>query len=123
RSMRSKEEAHDYRYFPDPDLPPLVLTRDYVDALAAELPELPDAKKARFMSEYGLSSYDAGVLVADRDAADYFERLAEGIDGKAAANWTVNELMGRLNREGAAFADIPVSAAANNAILKMAAGG
>lgn len=123
RSMRSKEEAHDYRYFPDPDLLPLVLTQDYVDALAANLPELPDQKKERFMSGYGLSAYDADVLVADKDAAAFFEQVAEGIDGKAAANWVVNELLGRLNREGKAFRDMPVSAEANNAILRMTADG
>jgi len=123
RSMRSKEEAHDYRYFPDPDLLPLVLTQDYVDALAADLPELPDQKKERFMSAFGLSAYDADVLVADKDAAAFFEQVSEGIDGKAAANWVVNELLGRLNREGKAFRDMPVSAQANNAILKMIAAG
>src|SRR4051812_25462704 len=100
RPMRSKEEAHDYRYFPDPDLLPLELTPIFVDELAAHLPELPDAKKARFTGEYGLSPYDAGVLVQERASADYFEAVAKGRDGKAAANWVINELFGRLNKEG-----------------------
>ena len=98
--MRSKEEAHDYRYFPDPDLLPLELTQDYVDGLKKDLPELPDAKKARFMSDYKLSAYDAGVLVAERESADFFEAVAKGRDGKTAANWVINELFGRLNKEG-----------------------
>src|SRR4051794_20003262 len=99
RSMRSKEEAHDYRYFPDPDLLPLELTQAEVDALKAKLPELPDEKKARFVSE-GLSPYDAGVLTAERATADFFEAVAKGRDAKAAANWVTNELTGRLNKEG-----------------------
>ena len=110
RSMRSKEEAHDYRYFPDPDLLPLEFDQAYVDALAAGLPELPDAKKARFIKDYGLSAYDAGVLVAERASADYFEAVARGRDGKAAANWVINELFGRLNKEGRSIEDTPVSA-------------
>ena len=121
--MRSKEEAHDYRYFPDPDLLPLVLTQTFVDDLAANLPELPDEKKDRFAEEYGLTVYDAEVLVADRQAADYFEAVAEGLDGKAAANWVINEIMGRLNREGGTFADVPASPDASNAILKLTADG
>ncbi len=100
RSMRSKEEAHDYRYFPDPDLLPLELTQDYVDTLARDLPELPDAKRARFISDYGLTPYDADVLVSEREAADYFEAVAAGRDAKQAANWVINELFGRLNNEG-----------------------
>jgi aspartyl-tRNA(Asn)/glutamyl-tRNA(Gln) amidotransferase subunit B len=112
RSMRSKEEAHDYRYFPDPDLLPLEFDQAYVDALAVHLPELPDAKKARFIADYGLSPYDAGVLVAERDSADYFEAVAKGRDGKQAANWVINELFGRLNKEGRGIAASPVSAAA-----------
>ncbi|HUF45011.1 MAG TPA: Asp-tRNA(Asn)/Glu-tRNA(Gln) amidotransferase subunit GatB, partial [Aestuariivirgaceae bacterium] len=100
RSMRSKEEAHDYRYFPDPDLLPLELDEGWIDEIARSLPELPDEKKARFVAEYGLSAYDAGVLVAERQSADYFEAVARGRDGKTAANWVVNELFGRLNREG-----------------------
>src|SRR5206468_3342662 len=99
RSMRSKEEAHDYRYFPDPDLLPLELTQDYVDELRKDLKELPDAKKARFVSEYGLSAYDADILMADRLRADYFERMVtEGAKPKAAANWLINEYLGRISR-------------------------
>ncbi len=123
RPMRSKEEAHDYRYFPDPDLLPLELTQEFVDELAANLPELPDAKKARFIDELGLKAYDAGVLVADKAAADYFEAVAKGVDGKAAANWVINEVLGRLNQEGKSFADITMDAEANNAILAMTADG
>lgn len=113
--MRSKEEAHDYRYFPDPDLLPLELEQAYVDELAQGLPELPDEKKHRFMQEYGLSSYDAGVLVAEKAAADYFEGVIKGLadpgrDGKAAANWVINELFGRLNKEGQDITTSPVSA-------------
>jgi aspartyl-tRNA(Asn)/glutamyl-tRNA(Gln) amidotransferase subunit B len=109
RSMRSKEEAHDYRYFPDPDLVPLVFDQAYVDALAAELPELPDEKKARFMASFGLSEYDASVLVAEKATADYFEKVASGRDGKAAANWVINDLLGALNRSGKAIEETPVS--------------
>jgi aspartyl-tRNA(Asn)/glutamyl-tRNA(Gln) amidotransferase subunit B len=119
RSMRSKEEAHDYRYFPDPDLLPLEFDRAYVDDLAAHLPELPDAKKARFIAEYGLSPYDAGVLVAEREQADYFEAVAKGRDGKAAANWVINELFGRLNKEGLDIGASPVSAAQLGAIVDL----
>jgi aspartyl-tRNA(Asn)/glutamyl-tRNA(Gln) amidotransferase subunit B len=119
RSMRSKEEAHDYRYFPDPDLLPLTFDQAWVDEIAASLPELPDDKKARFMSAFGLSLYDAGVIVAERELADYFEALAKGVDAKAAANWLNNEILGRLNKDGRSITDCPVSASANNAILKM----
>jgi aspartyl-tRNA(Asn)/glutamyl-tRNA(Gln) amidotransferase subunit B len=119
RSMRSKEEAHDYRYFPDPDLLPLVVTADEIAALAAGLPELPDAKKARFVASYGLSSYDAGVLVAERESADFFEDVAAGRDGKAAANWVINELFGRLNKEGREIAHSPVSAGQLGAIVDL----
>jgi aspartyl-tRNA(Asn)/glutamyl-tRNA(Gln) amidotransferase subunit B len=111
RSMRSKEEAHDYRYFPDPDLLPLEFDDVFVETLKGALPELPDAKKARFIAEYGLSPYDASVLVAEREQADYFEAVAKGRDGKAAANWVINELFGRLNKEGKDIASSPVSAA------------
>jgi aspartyl-tRNA(Asn)/glutamyl-tRNA(Gln) amidotransferase subunit B len=110
RSMRSKEEAHDYRYFPDPDLLPLEFDQAYVEALAEGLPELPDAKKARFMADYGLSPYDASVLIAERESADFYEAVAKGRDGKAAANWVINELFGRLNKEGKDIASSPVSA-------------
>ncbi|MES2256118.1 MAG: Asp-tRNA(Asn)/Glu-tRNA(Gln) amidotransferase subunit GatB [Pseudomonadota bacterium] len=118
RSMRSKEEAHDYRYFPDPDLLPLELDAAWVAAIEKSLPELPDEKKARFMG-MGLSAYDASVLVAERDLADYYEDLAKGVDAKAAANWLNNEILGRLNRDGLSIAQAPVSAAANNAIVAM----
>ena len=110
RSMRSKEEAHDYRYFPDPDLLPLELTAEAVEALKAKLPELPDEKKARFVRDFGLSSYDAGQLVAERETADYFETVAKGRDAKLAANWVINELFGRLNKEGKTVATSPMSA-------------
>jgi aspartyl-tRNA(Asn)/glutamyl-tRNA(Gln) amidotransferase subunit B len=110
RSMRSKEEAHDYRYFPDPDLLPLELTQDYVDGLAANLPELPDEKRARFIADYGLTPYDADVLVAERESVDYFEAVAAGRDAKQAANWVINELFGRLNKEGLTILDSPISA-------------
>ena len=124
RSMRSKEEAHDYRYFPDPDLLPLEFTQAYVDELKASLPELPDQKKARFIAEFGLSSYDASVLVAERESAAFFEavleRLADkGRDGKLAANWVINELFGRLNKEGQGIAASPVSAAHLAAIIDL----
>jgi aspartyl-tRNA(Asn)/glutamyl-tRNA(Gln) amidotransferase subunit B len=119
RSMRSKEEAHDYRYFPDPDLLPLEFDQAYVDELAKGLPELPDPKKARFIEAYGLSDYDAGVLVAERAAADFFEAVAAGRDGKAAANWVVNELFGRLNREGHGIEDSPISAARLGGIIDL----
>ncbi len=111
RSMRSKEEAHDYRYFPDPDLLPLEFDDAFVENLKAHLPELPDAKKARFIAQYGLSPYDASVLVAEREQADYFEAVAKGRDGKAAANWVINELFGRLNKEGRDVTTSPVTAA------------
>ena len=119
RSMRSKEEAHDYRYFPDPDLLPLELTQDEVDALKARLPELPDEKKARFMREAGLSAYDANVLVAERATADFFEAVAQGRDAKLAANWVINELAGRLNKEGRDVSSSPVSAAQLGGVLDL----
>jgi aspartyl-tRNA(Asn)/glutamyl-tRNA(Gln) amidotransferase subunit B len=118
RSMRSKEEAHDYRYFPDPDLLPLELDADWVESIKKTLPELPDEKKTRFMAA-GLSAYDASVLVAERELADFYEELAKGVDAKAAANWLNNEILGRLNRDGLSIADVPVGAAANNAIIQM----
>jgi len=118
RSMRSKEEAHDYRYFPDPDLLPLELDADWVAGIEKSLPELPDEKKSRFMG-LGLSAYDASVLVAERELADYYEELAKGVDAKAAANWLNNEILGRLNRDGLSIVQSPVSAAANNAIVAM----
>src|SRR6187455_3302334 len=100
RSMRNKEEAHDYRYFPDPDLLPLEFDQAYVDALAVDLPELPDAKKERLVRNLGLSAYDASVLVSEKAIADYFERVADGRDGKMAANWVINDLLGALNKAG-----------------------
>lgn len=123
RSMRSKEEAHDYRYFPDPDLLPLELEEAWVKSIEASLPELPDEKKARFIKDYGLPAYDAGVLVTERELADYFEDLARGVDAKLAANWLNNEVLGRLNREGLSISETPVSASANNSIIRMIADG
>jgi aspartyl-tRNA(Asn)/glutamyl-tRNA(Gln) amidotransferase subunit B len=119
RSMRNKEEAHDYRYFPDPDLLPLELEAAFVEKIAADLPELPDAKKARFVRSYGLSSYDAGVLVGERETADFFEAVAKGRDAKAAANFVINEFFGRLNKEGKDIATSPVSAAQLAAIVDL----
>ncbi|AKO96285.1 aspartyl/glutamyl-tRNA(Asn/Gln) amidotransferase, B subunit [Marinovum algicola DG 898] len=109
RSMRSKEEAHDYRYFPDPDLLPLEIEQGWVDDIRNTLPELPDEKKARFIADYGLSDYDASVLTSETASANYFEKVAEGRDGKMAANWVINELFGRLKKEDHALADSPVS--------------
>ena len=130
RSMRNKEEAHDYRYFPDPDLLPLELETAFVEELKAGLPELPDEKKVRFTRDFGLTPDDAGVLVAERETADYFEAVAgggnltgQGRDAKAAANWIINELAGRLNKEGLAIAHSPVSAAQLGAILDLIADG
>ena len=110
RSMRSKEQAHDYRYFPDPDLLPLEFTDDWVVAIKNSLPELPDEKRNRFVSAYGLSVYDASVLSAERASSDFFEATAKGRDGKIAANWVINELFGRLNKEGKTIETTPVSA-------------
>jgi aspartyl-tRNA(Asn)/glutamyl-tRNA(Gln) amidotransferase subunit B len=123
RSMRSKEEAHDYRYFPDPDLLPLELTPAFVETLKTQLPELPDAKKARFMRDFGLSAYDANVLVAERDVAGFFEQVAERRDAKAAANWVINDLAGRLNKEGKDILASPVTATQLGAILDLLATG
>ncbi len=132
RSMRSKEEAHDYRYFPDPDLLPLELEQAFVDGLAQHLPELPDEKRARFIKDYGLSAYDATVLVAERANADFFEAVARGRDGKVvveprdgkvAANWVINELFGRLNKEGKDIAASPVSAAQLGGLVDLISAG
>ena len=112
RAMRSKEEAHDYRYFPDPDLLPLELDDGFVERIAASLPELPDAKKARFISELGLSAYDAGVLVAERETAEFYERVAKGRDAKIAANWVTGDFFAALNRDGKSISESPVSAEA-----------
>lgn len=119
RSMRSKEEAHDYRYFPDPDLLPLELTQDFVDEIAGSLPELPDEKRARFIADYGLTPYDADVLVSERESVDYFEDVAKGRDAKQAANWVINELFGRLNKEGLAIDDSPISSAQLGGIVDL----
>ncbi|MDR7126068.1 Asp-tRNA(Asn)/Glu-tRNA(Gln) amidotransferase subunit GatB [Pseudotabrizicola sp. 4114] len=123
RNMRSKEEAFDYRYFPDPDLLPLEIEQAWVDDIAASMPELPDAKKARFMADFGLTDYDANVLTADLESAGFFEAVAQGRDGKSAANWVINELFGRLNKEGKAIVDSPVSAAQLGGMLDLLASG
>jgi aspartyl-tRNA(Asn)/glutamyl-tRNA(Gln) amidotransferase subunit B len=123
RSMRSKEEAHDYRYFPDPDLLPLELTQEFVDRIAADLPELPDEKRARFIADYGLTPYDADVLVAERESVDFFEAVAAERDAKQAANWVINELFGRLNKEGLTILDSPISAAQLGGILDLISAG
>ncbi|MFZ5669263.1 MAG: Asp-tRNA(Asn)/Glu-tRNA(Gln) amidotransferase subunit GatB [Pseudomonadota bacterium] len=119
RSMRSKEEAHDYRYFPDPDLLPLEIDPAWVKAIEATLPELPDAKKARLMSAYGLSAYDAGVLTSDGAVAAFFEAAARGRDAKLVANWTLNDLLGRLARDGLEIADSPIAAADIGALVEL----
>ena len=123
RSMRSKEEAHDYRYFPDPDLLPLEIEQGWVDDIAASMPELPDEKKARFVQVLGLSEYDAGVLTAEVESADFFEAVANGREGKQAANWVINELFGRLNKQGLSIADSPVSAAQLGGVLDLIGSG
>jgi aspartyl-tRNA(Asn)/glutamyl-tRNA(Gln) amidotransferase subunit B len=123
RSMRSKEEAHDYRYFPDPDLLPLELAQAWVDDIARTMPELPDAKKARFMADFGLTDYDANVLTADLESATFFEAVARGRDGKMAANWVINELFGRLNRESRMIADTPLSALQLGGVIDLIASG
>jgi len=121
RSMRSKEDAHDYRYFPDPDLLPLVLEPEWVEDLRAKLPELPDAKRARFISAYGLPAYDAGVLVAEQIVADFFETVARGRDARLAANWITGDFFAALNRTGKGIEDSPVSAANLGALLDLMA--
>ena len=123
RPMRSKEDAHDYRYFPDPDLFPLVLDEDWVEQLRRALPELPDEKRARFMRDYGLSAYDAGVLVAEQATALYFEAVARGRDAKQAANWVTGDLFATLNRSGRTIEDSPVSAASLGRMLDLVADG
>jgi len=119
RSMRSKEDAHDYRYFPDPDLLPLELDPEWVKAIQASLPELPDAKRERLQSQYGLSAYDAGVLVGDPVRAAFFEEAAKGRDAKLVANWTLNDLSGRLGTEGIEFEDTPIKAADIAALVEL----
>ena len=121
RSLRSKEDAHDYRYFPDPDLLPLVLDEDWVASLKAALPELPDAKRSRFVSQYGIPAYDASVLVAERDTAQYFETVAAGRDARLASNWVIGELFAALNRTGRTVADSPVTAEALGGLLDLMA--
>jgi aspartyl-tRNA(Asn)/glutamyl-tRNA(Gln) amidotransferase subunit B len=121
RSMRSKEEAHDYRYFPDPDLLPLVLDAAWVEGIRAGLPELPDEKKARFIDVHGLSPYDAGVLVADQERATFFETVAAGRDPKIAANWVMGDLFGALNKSGKDIADSPIPAAALGGLIDLIA--
>jgi aspartyl-tRNA(Asn)/glutamyl-tRNA(Gln) amidotransferase subunit B len=124
RSMRSKEEAHDYRYFPDPDLLPLEFSQEFVDELKAKLPELPDQKKARFVADFGLSAYDASVLVAERESAVFYETVLDKLanrarDGKMAANWVINELFGRLNKEGRDITGSPVTSEQLAAIIDL----
>lgn len=119
RSMRSKEEAHDYRYFPDPDLLPLEIEQDWVDGIAESLPELPDEKKSRFVNNFGLSEYDANVLTAEHENAAFFEAAAEGRDGKLVANWVINELFGRLKKEGHDITESPVSPAQLGGIVDL----
>jgi aspartyl-tRNA(Asn)/glutamyl-tRNA(Gln) amidotransferase subunit B len=121
RSLRSKEDAHDYRYFPDPDLLPLVLDEAWVESLKADLPELPDEKRARFISEYGLPAYDAGVLVADQVTADFYETVAKGRDARLAANWVTGDFFAALNRTGTTIETSPVSAAALGGLLDLLA--
>jgi aspartyl-tRNA(Asn)/glutamyl-tRNA(Gln) amidotransferase subunit B len=123
RPMRSKEEAHDYRYFPCPDLLPLEIEQSWVDDIAANLPELPDEKKARFVTDFGMTEYDASVLTAEVASATYFEAVAKGRDGKQAANWVINELFGRLKKEGIGIDDSPVSAAQLGGIIDLIAKG
>ena len=119
RPMRTKEEAHDYRYFPDPDLLPLELDAEWVAGIKASLPELPEAKKARFMADFDLDAYDAGVLVAERETAEYFEAVAEGRDAKACANWVMGDLFAALNKAGLGIGDAPVSAASLGALIDL----
>ena len=121
RSMRSKEEAHDYRYFPDPDLLPLTIESKWVESIKQTLPELPDQKKHRFMRDYKLSAYDASVLITERGRADYFEQAAAGRDAKMVANWVLNELLGILNKDGKDLADSPIAAAQLGALTGLIA--
>jgi aspartyl-tRNA(Asn)/glutamyl-tRNA(Gln) amidotransferase subunit B len=121
RSMRSKEHAHDYRYFPDPDLLPLVLDPNWVSEIKATLPELPDEKRARFVSQYGLSDYDAGVLSGEKEIAEYYEAVVKGRDPKLASNWVSSELFGQLNKAGKWITDSPVSADALGGLIDLMA--
>lgn len=119
RSMRSKEEAHDYRYFPCPDLLPLDIEQHWVDQIKQSLPELPDAKKARFVDNFGMTEYDASVLTAENDLAEFFEKVAVNTNGKIAANWVINELLGRLNKENLDIEQTPVNAGQLNSLVKL----
>ncbi|MDG4601798.1 MAG: Asp-tRNA(Asn)/Glu-tRNA(Gln) amidotransferase subunit GatB [Defluviicoccus sp.] len=123
RSMRAKEYAHDYRYFPDPDLLPLKLTPEIVAEIKATLPELPDQRKARFITAYGLNAYDASVLVAEKEASEYFEQVAKGRDGKTAANWVITNLFAVLNKQGRAITDSPIGPDALGSLLDLIADG
>ncbi len=123
RPMRSKEEAHDYRYFPDPDLLPLTFEQSWVDGIAASLPELPDARRQRFIDDYGLTADDAGQLIAEGESADYFEAVARGRDGKLAANWVIHDLFGALNKAELEIAESPVSAEVLGGLIKLIANG
>lgn len=123
RSMRSKEEAHDYRYFPCPDLLPLEIEQAWINDLAARLPELPDAKKHRFINDFGLSNYDANVLTAETQNASYFEKVAQDRDGKVAANWVINELFGRMKKDDVTIADCPVSPDQLGGVIDLIASG
>ncbi|HRW59829.1 MAG TPA: Asp-tRNA(Asn)/Glu-tRNA(Gln) amidotransferase subunit GatB, partial [Defluviicoccus sp.] len=123
RSMRAKEYAHDYRYFPDPDLLPLKLTPEFVAEIKATLPELPDQRKARFINAYGLNAYDASVLVAEKEASEYFEQVAKGRDGKTAANWVITNLFAILNKQGRAITDSPIGPDALGSLLDLIADG
>ena len=109
RTMRSKEDAHDYRYFPDPDLLPLILDQEFVNKIKDSLPELPDEKKVRLMNDFGLSIYDASIVISDQDISEYYEEVAKYSDYKLAANWMIVELFGVLNKEGKEIKDSPVS--------------
>lgn len=119
RTMRSKEDAHDYRYFPDPDLPPLIFTQEYVEKIRATMPELPDHKKERYIREFGLSPYDASVLTAEKASAAYFETVVKGNDPKLASNWITAELFGRLNKLGKSIEDCPVPATEFAGLVKL----
>ena len=123
RPLRTKEDAHDYRYFPDPDLLPLILDEGWIAALKADLPELPDAKRSRFVSEYGIPPYDAGVVVADQATADFYEAVARGRDGRLASNWVLGDFFAALNRTGQTIADTPVDAGALGGLLDLIADG
>ncbi len=121
REMRTKEEAHDYRYFPDPDLLPLELDMDWVEEVKASLPELPDARKTRFVADYGLSAYDAEVLVAEKETAEFYEAVAQGRDAKVAANWVIGDLFGALNKAGRGIGESPVSTTQLGGLLDLIA--